>query len=345
MRIYIDESGNFIVSGTPPTSFSVVLALIVPSTSEKELFDRFLRLRDDWPGGQKVEIKGSSLDESQASAVIDLLTRFDVIAEFVALDSATHTCAAIEDFKTAQAGALTANLTSNHHSRIVKQLQDFATGIRGLSNQLFVQAFLTIRLVLTTVQVATLYYVQRLPEELGDIAWIIDRKGRTITEMENIWSKLVLPMGQNHFGKTPLTELAGQDYSHFDRRYKVEVDGETKDHLEWIEKTYGTPEQPSASPPTDLTRLLTEQRNFADSRDSLGLQLADMLANILRRALNNRLQSSGWIDFGKLLVQKEKNKSPFLLIGNEPVPVQGHAAIVSRALTAKAKPLLKKSQC
>ena len=49
--------------------------------------------------------------------------------------------------------------------------------------------------------------------------------------------------------------------------------------------------------------LLTEQRTFQDSRDSLGLQLSDMLAAILRRALNNRLQFPGWKDFGSLLVR------------------------------------------
>jgi len=61
------------------------------------------------------------------------------------------------------------------------------------------------------------------------------------------------------------------------------------------------------------TLLLSDQREFADSVSSLGLQLADMLAAILRRALNDRLQAPGWENFGRLLIAD--NSTPFLQFG------------------------------
>jgi hypothetical protein len=64
MRIFIDEAGSFVPPTSGDSSYSLVLALIVPSASESQLFYQFLRLRDSWPK-QQIEIKGSSLDETQ----------------------------------------------------------------------------------------------------------------------------------------------------------------------------------------------------------------------------------------------------------------------------------------
>ena len=77
-------------------------------------------------------------------------------------------------------------------------------------------------------------------------------------------------------------------------------------HLRWVATIYGKGEPDLAKPVTDSRLLLTEQLQFLDSRASLGLQLADMLASILRRALNGHLQKSGWKDFGKLVVYDPK---------------------------------------
>ena len=344
MRIYIDEAGAFVAPRTQPHSFSLVLALIVPSASETELFYEFLRLRDHWPK-QDIEIKGSSLDESQSAQVIDLLVRYDVLAEFVALEMATHPRQVIDDFKARQADAVTAHITPEHHPGIVSQLQNIARTIHGMPNQLFVQAFITIQLVLETIQNATLYFVQRQPKELGDIAWIIDRKNRTITQMEDTWTTLILPMSESHFAKTPLVALAEADYSHFDARYgftAATVDDEMAQHLEWMRATYGPRQLTGEKSGIDAKLLLTEQRTFMDSRDSLGLQLADMLATVLRRALNDRLQLPGWKDFGRLLVRKGQPRLSFVQLGpgDAPIHLPKHAATVCRALDAQAKSML-----
>jgi Protein of unknown function (DUF3800) len=295
VRIYVDEAGPFVPPNPPHSSFSLVLALIVPTSIEKDLFYEFLRLRDTWPN-QNVEIKGSSLDESQAAQVINLVLKYDTLVQFIALDANAHPDPVVEDFKNRQADGVTANITREHHPGPIPHLHQLGEAVRAMPNQLFLQAFATWELTIKTIREATLYFVQRQPEEMGDIGWVIDRKDRTITEMEDTWSTLILPISESIFAKKPLTRIINEDYSHFDTRYgvtKATADAETLRHYEWLCSVHGTPPGTKDRIGTNTKLLLTEQRTFQDSRDSLGLQLSDMLAAILRRALNGRLQFPG----------------------------------------------------
>ena len=109
------------------------------------------------------------------------------------------------------------------------------------------------------------------------------------------------------------------------------------------EEVYGVHPLDGGKRGLDAKLLLSEKRQFPDSRDSLGIQLADMLATILRRALNNRLQYAGWKDFGKLLVTKAKEESYFLQLGPAGglrQAMEGHAKKVALALIAQAKPMV-----
>jgi hypothetical protein len=323
MRIYIDEAGNFDPQASGQSLFSLVLALVVPSSIETKLFAEFSALLGSWPHSE-AEIKGSKLDEAQAAQLIDLVSRHDVFVNFFAVDMATHGESVVSAFKARQAAGVTANLTTEHHPPIVAQLEKLAAAIRRMPNQLFVQAFLMIDLVLRVIEESTLYYVQRLPTELGSIAWIIDQKDRTITEMENTWSTLVLPMSEGHFARKPMLSPIGADYSHFDARYRIDAnDTETNRHVQWMREVYGIPEG-HRPPGLNATLLLSEQKEFADSTSSLGLQLADMLATILRRAFNDRLQSPGWENFGRLLIA-DRSFTPILQLG----PQSGRSQMLS----------------
>ena len=211
MRIYIDEAGAFLPPTQPRPSFSLVLAHIVPTAVETELFYEFLRLRDTWPN-QKVEIKGSSLNESQAAQLINLVQQYDTLVKFITLDTNTHPDPIVTDFKNRQAVAVTANITRDHHPGPIPHMHHLGESIRSLSNQLFLQVFATWELIIRTIREGMLYYVQRTPQELGDISWIIDRKDRTITEMEETWSTLILPVSECEFAKKPLACIEGADW-------------------------------------------------------------------------------------------------------------------------------------
>lgn len=89
MRIYIDEAGAFVVPSSAQSLFSLVLAVVVPSSAEDALFAEFSTLRDGW-SNQGGEVKGSKLNESQAAQLVDLASRHDVLVKFFADQSAEH---------------------------------------------------------------------------------------------------------------------------------------------------------------------------------------------------------------------------------------------------------------
>jgi hypothetical protein len=343
VRIYVDEAGAFLPPNPPRSLFSVVLALIIPTAIEKDLFYEFLRLRDTWPN-QNVEIKGSSLDESQAAQVISLVLRYDTLVQFIALDTNTHPDPVVEVFKNRRADGVTANITREHHPGPIPHLHQLGEAVRSMPNQLFLQAFATWELIIKTIREGTLYFAQRQPQELGDIAWVIDRKDRTITEMEETWSTLILPLGESAFAREPLTSIVEEDYSHFDARYgftEATADPEMLRHIQWLRSVYGKPTSAKDHLGINLKRLLIEQRTFQDSRDSLGLQLSDMLAAILRRALNNRLQFPGWKDFGGLLTRHWQPGHGFIQLGaGRDIRMLGHPSKVCQALHARAKDMI-----
>src|SRR5439155_14776752 len=102
---------------------------------EKDLFYEFLRLRDTWPN-QDVELKGSSLNESQAAQLISLVLKYDTLVQFIALDANTHPDPVVEDFKNRQADGVTANITREHHPGPIPHLHQLGEAVRAMPNQL-----------------------------------------------------------------------------------------------------------------------------------------------------------------------------------------------------------------
>jgi hypothetical protein len=165
--------------------------------------------------------------------------------------------------------------------------------------------------------------------------------------MEETWSTLILPLSESAFGREPLIGILGEDYSHFEARYaftEATADAEMLRHMHWLNLVYAKPTRSKDSAPhIDAKRLLTEQLTFQDSRDSLGLQLSDMLAAILRRALNDRLQFPGWKDFGGLLVRHRQAGEGFIQLGSgSNISMLSHAKKVCQALHDRAKDMVVK---
>src|SRR5688572_21539710 len=63
----------------------------------------------------------------------------------------------------------------------------------------------------------------------------------------------------------------------------------------------------------NMKQILQESFRFSDSRDELGLQLADIVASACRRAFNGNLQRRGWEGIAQLLIKKD-GKPPILVL-------------------------------
>ena len=95
MQIFIDESGPFVVPTVGSASVCCVSALVIPDADYAEIARRFEALKLEW-GIQGKEAKGKELDEYQISAVIQMLGRYEVIFQTVAIDMGSQTVGGIE---------------------------------------------------------------------------------------------------------------------------------------------------------------------------------------------------------------------------------------------------------
>ncbi|HXB26493.1 MAG TPA: DUF3800 domain-containing protein [Gemmatimonadaceae bacterium] len=326
MHIFIDESGSFIRPGKGGRRASCIAALIVPSAEVNNLGEAFARLRRQFAGASGGELKGSQLTERQVAQVISLLRASDVVLETCVIDMGGQDLSEITQFKEHQAQLLFEHVTEDANPGFIADLKNLQTQIRLLPDQLFLQAFMMISLLRRVLQTATLYYVQRRPEELAAFHWRIDAKDTRLTPVEQVWTSLIAPAVQEASRKEPLVLLEGADYTYF-QRFDTPIEG--------------APTQLGV----DAKAVLTEDRMFCDSRSDFGVQLADILAASLTRALNGTLQETGWSDLGRLIVL-QPGRSVWLVEldrrarSGSALPDSHRFVSVLRKVEAKAKPML-----
>lgn len=297
MHIFIDESGNFVIPDVACSKVSSVTSLTIPDSVLEPVCKSFLTLRRQW--GFEDEVKGSQLKEKQISDVITLLRNYDVLVEIVCLDMGHHTNTGIDQYKQKQADALIENLTDQHHKNLVTQVNEYRKRMLGLSNQLFVQAMVTLQLIMRILNHSTVYYSQRKPEELGNFCWLIDAKNKNVdkTDFEELWSTLLKPFLQDNYSMNVLEE---GDYSYF-ARYEIAKEDMTEHQKKLMSAR--------SKGGVDIKKLISEQLFFKDSETEVGLQLVDIVSNAFNRAMNGNLKIKGWRHLGSLMV-----KEPFMLV-------------------------------
>jgi len=178
---------------------------------------------------------------------------------------------------------------------MVAECNRLKTEIEKLPNQLFVQMFLTLDLLARVLQKGTLYFVQRIPEELGSFNWVVDAKGSSdkATEYEKLWTTLMMPILQDNYS---MDALEGADYSHYAR-----FDRDEKE-LTDFQRSRLAHRGPNIKV-SDLDKIMNESFSFSNSHDSDGVQLVDILASAFTRAMNGNLKPKGWRNLGRLTVQ------------------------------------------
>lgn len=299
MHIYIDESGIFNNPANKDNTASCVVALVIPSTRKVRLFREFKALTSNWVSSGE-EVKGRKLDEDQIAQVVALLQRYDVVLEITAIDLGLHTQDEISEFKERQAEETVRFLKPDHHPNIIKELTDARHSFNKMSNQLFVQAFIMFMLIPRTLRNAITYYARRIPEEMKSFHWVVDAKEKSITEHERLWSLVIFPIMYTQSIKQPMFYVAGGDYSYFERFQETDEEG-----IRQIEEEEGYEKGELGA--TKLELILGKSFKFQDSKDNVGLQMADILANATQRALNRKLKKPGWEDIGTLMIAQKPN--------------------------------------
>jgi hypothetical protein len=337
MHIYVDESGIFANPANNDMAVSCMAAVVIPEPFQKYIFKRFKYLKSSWGMGD-VEPKGSRLDEKQVSQVVSVLSRYDVIIKALVIDMGLHTDAHILVHKQGQADGMTKNLTPKHHPNLVRQLKELAARVEHLPNQLYVQSCVLSSLVDSVIRVSTLYYCQRVPLTLSSFKWVIDAKGEKVSDYEDLWSTIVMPMLQSSSLNNPMISLQEGDYSSFNRKFDMTMPAPPEYLMPHIRCEI--PAEPFHC--CDVKKIMTESLAFESSENNLGLQLADIVTNAIRRALHGNLQVDGWGDLGKLMVKNEKGKNSLemIVLHNEVVQKRLPYGAIFRHFDKQSKPML-----
>jgi hypothetical protein len=221
------------------------------------------------------------------------------------------------------------HVDASYPASFVMELQNRHDEIMDLSNQLFIQAFLTIILIERVLQTATMYFVQRSPTGLGVFHWVVDVKDIGETKYERLWRKLILPLVQSESVSKPFPILLGADYSSFGRFFMPEAN--LPQHLKSHSSGHGG---------INFKLVLDEHFPLGNSKGEPGLRLADIVASAFTRALNGKLGEEGWRDLGSLMVARNEQTVQVVhlhMAGGASISIPVPYAHVIKAFEAAAK--------
>lgn len=212
----------------------------------------------------------------------------------------------IDHHKSMQAEGLTVNLTDEHHPRAIKAAWELRRSLERMSRQLYAQSVALTDVAWKSFQNGQLYFCQRFPGELARFRWVIDAKDKMgITSYEEWWRTSVKPLLQSRSLRDPLGMLQGGDYSAFHRNFPSRpIPAYLRPHTDHPKHWGG-----------DLTAVFGREMEFATSETHIGIQIADVLTNALRRALSGRLQPEGWRSLGKLIVHRRDGAIELINLG------------------------------
>ncbi len=206
-----------------------------------------------------------------------------------------HTDAGLDAFQAAQAAKFTENLTEQHHPNLKAQVEAAKKTFECFKHPLMVQSVITFELIARLMEVSTMYFSMRRPDELCKFVWVIDAKGNlgAPNEWENWWSTVILPFLQTRWFKKPMAHIPIGDYSKM-ARFETEPD-------EWTKKMGNIKE--GDPKPLDLMAVLKENFTFSAAATP-GLELVDIVTNATRRAIVGNLAEAGWARIPELMIHR-----------------------------------------
>jgi Protein of unknown function (DUF3800) len=273
MITFIDESGKF----TANDGWSVVAALTLTHSFALQARRELAVETRNWLRVDG-ELKGRSLDEAKLRRLVDILWKRQALLHVVAVNVGLEDADGIRRHRLTQAEKMTAQLTSEHHPELVSQVMGLRDSLEAMSDQLYVQSVAMTELISECIQNSAMYFSIRKPEELARFDWKIDAKSPTGETRQETWWKSVLgPIYESNTDRHQMIFLDDPkaDYSYFDEAYALEK------HV-W--RPSGDRELVSGF---DVGKLIVRAVKFVDSKSDILLQAADILANRIRRCMQD----------------------------------------------------------
>lgn len=189
------------------------------------------------------------------------------------------------------------------HESMRTSLEELSDEIKKLPLQLYTQLISQISLFHKILKYAPLYFVQRNPETLSNFRWRIDQKGTKPNAYEKAFLKILPAILQSKSLVDPMIHLVGADYQHFAR---FELDKENIPA--YLRQTFDV----NVSNGVDIGKILREDTRYSDSKETFGIQAADLCVSGLRKLLRGGFkdETRAAILLGRNLVGIENRKSP-----------------------------------
>lgn len=336
LHIYIDESGSF-ANTTAPGAWNCVAAYVSPEQDrckvEQFLADLKTTVRN--PKHAR-EIKLGELDETEYFSFLLRLSSLSGIVFCVCSDAASQSNQEIARHQEVQCQKVEEHKDKMLYPEGREGLVFFAEELRKVAPQLYVQLYHHIYLIFQVVNYGSLFFVQRIPKTLREFRWRIDQKNESKNVFQDAYLKLSLPILQTMSMRWPFPQLEGADYSSFER-----YDFAPEEKPTYLKDTYGIEVRDGFN----LGKLIREDMKFEDSKNNLGIQVADLIASGIRRCLRGNFSDNDRAAslLGRLTIRGLEDHPAIRLIGfgtEESQAVDSTADRMVTIMRRMSKPML-----
>lgn len=331
MFIYLDESGSF-VPAEGAGAWCTVAAYAIPERSRRDLEVVLATSKKKILGHSNGECKLKDFSEAQYLAFLNDLSKLEGLLFCTAVDAGRQTAADIKNHLVGQVQGILRHKDKIISDEARRGLQDYADKFSGMPPQLYLQLTAQYETVFSVLRGAKLYFVQRVPSALGNFRWRVDQKntGQSVFEESFMVFSAAMAAARSH--SDPDGMLRGADYSHFER-FRFAEGTPT-----YMKELYGVTMREAF----DVGKVMRENFEFVDSKESLGVQVSDLLASGVRRCLRGGFTNNGAVahSLGALMVAGRHDKFPVELISLANAGPADEIETVLRVMRANIRPMI-----
>ena len=339
MNIYIDESGTFVSTSSNQNAWNCVAAYASPEIDSRKLKSLLCTLKVQSGMKYSDEIKLKHTNEDSYFELLKGLGQINGLLFVVATNGIHNNTDLIENHQKIQVAGILKNKPKMKYEGGRLGLQLLSDQLSALPPQLYIQLHCQITLLHDFIKRGILYFVQRQPSTLGCFKWRIDQKNTRKTEFEDAFEKIAPALLQSKSLNDPMIMLIGEDYSHFEK-----YDFAAGDEPTYLKDDYGI--EIDTSNATNIGKLIRENIKFENSKDNLGIQIADLLASGVRRCLRNDFKNNLLAAklLGNLMAQNGDDEQSIhvITLENNLIYLDSSATLIIKTMTKHSKSMIHK---
>lgn len=306
MQIYIDESGSF-VSASTPGSWNAVVALAAPESARSTIEKLVRALKLSAETNVSSELKLNDIPEDRYLRFLESLSKTSVLLFATATDAGHNAPDRIAHHQKNQVEKVRENISRMRYEGGRQEVKLLADQLEAIPPQLYAQLICQVDLLHDVVGRSINYFAQRIPGTLTEFRWRIDQKNTSKTTYEDAFEKIAPALLQTRSLRDPSARVEGFDY-----RRMVAYEFPDGRPLDYLAEEYGV----EVKDALNIQKLIRGNLKFEDSKQSHGIQVADLLASGLRRCLRGKFKDNdaAAAALGKLTLQNQRGKYPIHLI-------------------------------